>query len=505
MEIREFNQIVDQLQNYGRKGFEEIDFRESGGQLVPVAVERPNWFARLVRWIFQGEYKEADTAKKVLEFLKKNKMHILDKKDSIEHLKTILCERITNPKENQLIAAQFYVLNQQICNIAKKNLAFLDKSPPKIVEEKQYDAGLKKMIETLSQNPIFKERYSQNPAHFELVCKVLYPIDFNFLYENKKLNPQEKQQAIQEFDFFFLHKSSEDLAFILSIPEDEIGDKWQNYVVRKNDWKKMYQDSNQEMYGKMMHHNVKVASLLMEKWKSLPDIVDFLAMRRRQIAYTVNPTRDSNCNVGLLRSSPYSTRCQKDYAVIPEELKKRIEEKPHSSSILTSFSNYLMPKKNLKGTSSVELNSNDGSYLYKGKIGEDEIVLSKLHLHRGEEVSSWEILHTSPQNAEEVMKHVECHLYPELLKEKSHEILLEDLGRVFWWICQAKPWNLGDPSIAETLVRTILTVHGLESPPWKKNLIPWVEVMVEPDVNKFAKNFHLLFDWPEDWQKTFPE
>jgi hypothetical protein len=65
-------------------------------------------------------------------------------------------------------------------------------------------------------------------------------------------------------------------------------------------------------------------------------------------------------------------------------------------------------------------------------------------------------------------------------------------------ICQAKPWRLGDPSIAEMLIRTILTLKEEESRPWKEELIPWIEVMCEPKMEKFAANFHLLFEWHEN-------
>ena len=94
------------------------------------------------------------------------------------------------------------------------------------------------------------------------------------------------------------------------------------------------------------------------------------------------------------------------------------------------------------------------------------------------------------------MDYVEHTLFPQALKEEDSEKLLEDLGRIFWWICQAKPWHRGDPSILrETLIRAILVSKGMENPPWKIDLIPWVEVTVEPEVEKFAKNFHSSFDW----------
>lgn len=60
----EFNRVVDQLINYGQKGFEEVSFQENQGILVPITRERPNWFFRLVRWLFKGGYREAHVAEK---------------------------------------------------------------------------------------------------------------------------------------------------------------------------------------------------------------------------------------------------------------------------------------------------------------------------------------------------------------------------------------------------------------------------------------------------------
>jgi len=72
---------------------------------------------------------------------------------------------------------------------------------------------------------------------------------------------------------------------------------------------------------------------------------------------------------------------------------------------------------------------------------------------------------------------------------------MELLGEIFWWICRAKPFQRGDPSIAEMLVKAVaLACDKIELPPWKEGLIPWAEVMVEPDPHAFGKNFNTLFE-----------
>ena len=70
---------------------------------------------------------------------------------------------------------------------------------------------------------------------------------------------------------------------------------------------------------------------------------------------------------------------------------------------------------------------------------------------------------------------------------------IEQLGLIFWWLCQAKPYDRGDPSIAEMLIRALANLKGITLPPWKDDLIPWEEVMLTFDPEEFKKKFHTLF------------
>ncbi|WP_161780986.1 hypothetical protein [Criblamydia sequanensis] len=101
--------------------------------------------------------------------------------------------------------------------------------------------------------------------------------------------------------------------------------------------------------------------------------------------------------------------------------------------------------------------------------------------------------HTNVKKIDKIMNFVETKLYPEASDENDKQELIKKLGRIFWWICQAKPWRLGDPSIAEMLIRTIWASKGFPPPAWKEGIVPWVEVTNESDVEKFAENFHTLF------------
>lgn len=104
------------------------------------------------------------------------------------------------------------------------------------------------------------------------------------------------------------------------------------------------------------------------------------------------------------------------------------------------------------------------------------------------------LYHTAPQYIRPILDHVD-QLYQEALAIENTDKLTEKLGEIFWWICKAKPWQGGDPSIAEMLIKGIYLHKGVRPPAWTKNLVPWEEVEEQPDVEKFAKNFHSLLDF----------
>lgn len=88
--------IVHNLQIYGQNGYEEIQFKYSKGQEIPVLAKKPNWFSRLIRWIFQGGYQEASVIKRVVAFLETNKIHFNDDQMDLPNLKKVLRKRIKN-------------------------------------------------------------------------------------------------------------------------------------------------------------------------------------------------------------------------------------------------------------------------------------------------------------------------------------------------------------------------------------------------------------------------
>ena len=102
--------------------------------------------------------------------------------------------------------------------------------------------------------------------------------------------------------------------------------------------------------------------------------------------------------------------------------------------------------------------------------------------------------HADPQVSVEVMKRVKKELIPKILAETDRGQLIKQAGEIFWWICQAKPWDLGDPSIAEVFVKSILLSKGIDLGMWKKGIMPWEEATLALDATSFGQLFPTLFE-----------
>lgn len=103
-----------------------------------------------------------------------------------------------------------------------------------------------------------------------------------------------------------------------------------------------------------------------------------------------------------------------------------------------------------------------------------------------------EIEHTRHiEDSRKMMEYAE-QLYNEAKQETDPTLIMQKAGKIFWLICQAKPWLRGDPSIAEMLVKTLLAAKGIELSLWKIGIVPWEEVMKESDSDLFAAKFAAL-------------
>jgi hypothetical protein len=124
-------------------------------------------------------------------------------------------------------------------------------------------------------------------------------------------------------------------------------------------------------------------------------------------------------------------------------------------------------------------------------LDQKEIMLSNIAINSSIHV----LIHTSPVHIANILTHVEK-LYELAHSSTDKEAIVRLSGEIFWWICQAKPWYLGDPSIAEMLIRSLWEEKGIENVAWNPSIIPWVETIVEIDVKKFGEKFPSLFIRP---------
>lgn len=306
---------------------------------------------------------------------------------------------------------------------------------------------------------------------------------------SQNVNLTEKEVSIMRDEMEWRGLSEEIIELSLSVPQDDIGDRWQNYVIlRKSDWAaKFYNNSNQEEYGKWMHHSIKIASkgIKEKNWK-VKDVLTFLEYRRNKIAIILDAPNAGV--IGYKRTKIMDTGCvdvYKDIILAFDQLSpdgEKIVEQP-----LSELRKSLGAKRELLIQAEI-----DHKLIPLSEIEILEKPQSIKYLYKGLPCYGT-VTHPKPEVAHIVMDYVKNVLYEKALNESDPDKLIEDLGRIFWWICQAKPWIFSDPSIAESFIRAIWAAKGFENPSWKEDIVPWVEVLKEPDVDNFAKNFHKLF------------
>ncbi len=253
--------------------------------------------------------------------------------------------------------------------------------------------------------------------------------------------------------------------------------QWKNYVVRGRKWKKVYHCS-QKRYGSFMHRAALIgADGIKNNGWSFTQILAVLARIRGHIAETVG--HDCASYYGQIRTSEWATILRKPYYGLNSKLER----------LTTKRIPYLNFSKKA---------DNKMCWIWTyGKIGHKIIPLSQIEFSvKGSFLAPWEynknfLHHTHYKFIPLIMDHVET-LYVESLQIDNQEKLHRKLGEIFWWICKAKPWKLGDPSIAELLIKSIYLFHNIEPPAWKREIIPWEAVEGEPDVAQFAKHFKIL-------------
>lgn len=100
-------------------------------------------------------------------------------------------------------------------------------------------------------------------------------------------------------------------------------------------------------------------------------------------------------------------------------------------------------------------------------------------------------LHTGREQIPIVLEHVRN------LIDKAISGDLSVIPRIHWWYVHLAPTWRGSGGIAEMLTNTLCRLHGIDLPAWKKGIAPSVEVLLEPNEEKFCSNYHLLFEQGE--------
>ena len=270
------------------------------------------------------------------------------------------------------------------------------------------------------------------------------------------------------------------LALSVLAPKEDIGDAWFNYIVRIPEWKNLYNNYSQEEYGKEMHQSIRIGAIALQNdYLNYDELLSFLSNRRQIIAINMGFSRWREVGrIGLVVGK--MTSCGSQYSEIPKLLFQNLQSSYDQKEGCTWYD---------KGNYLAHLNGRIHRLSFFENF-EKPLTFRGLYSTPINGV----IQHTSPKECLEVMNYVKLTLFPQAMAEENPDTLLEYLGQIFWLICQAKPWHLGDPSIAESLIRTIWISKGFKNVSWQKNVIPWIEVMIEPDINKFAAKFCKFFE-----------
>lgn len=246
---------------------------------------------------------------------------------------------------------------------------------------------------------------------------------------------------------------------------EEMND-WSNFVVRDKNWDKLSQYSNkgtQEPYGRKMEQAVHVVTNLIKENTPFSALWEYAATLRSLMAMDLK--HDEAEKFGVIRVTPFRTHL----GAIYEELGKYWQKKKYEIEKDNPF---------------CELNDR-GSLQIIGNLGNPKVKLSCM----GSEF----LHHTAHEAIPLIMWHAND-LYNQALEEKDLLKVQELAGEMFWWICQAKPWDRGDPSIAEIIFRSIFEEKGIPNHSWKEGIVPWAEAMKDFDPKEFGRRFSGLFE-----------
>lgn len=271
------------------------------------------------------------------------------------------------------------------------------------------------------------------------------------------------------------------------------------YVVRQKNFIELYEYSpDQIQYGIEMGLAVKLAErLVKEKGVGGKELIQFFAGRRQRIA-TIQKTRDFHAFGTRRLKKAYSPCIGPYYGQIPQELRK------NSKSIKWDDAEDYKQDFELPLRRTPSQKEDIHFFEIKGRLPGDkeDMILNVLGIDI--KVPPEEcltnvkalsiILHVgqTPAEFDRILDHAAT-LFDEAIRPHTpvHDAE-ENLIRAFWWICQAKPWERGDPSIAEMLMKTGFALKGIPLRPWKEATIPWVQVMLKGEEDFVASFDELL-------------
>lgn len=271
-----------------------------------------------------------------------------------------------------------------------------------------------------------------------------------------------------------------------------------HYIVRNCGFEKIEiynNQGNQNKYGQLMHQAILETFQYRKKHQpNLKEALAFCADCRTQIATQMDYSQPSI--FGKRRDIGYITPFYMEYQHLADPFVKReatcdLMDEESLLKLGSGKSGYSREEKYLKSIN----NKHEVKGVVLGNIHNNITPLSYSIIapYPGTNTMVPTIYHTIVQNIPKVIDYAD-EIYQQALSAEDPEKIMELCGRLFWWICQAKPWYRGDPSIIEILIRSIFKEKGMQNRPWKAGMIPWGEATLEFDVDAFAKNFHNLFE-----------
>lgn len=110
------------------------------------------------------------------------------------------------------------------------------------------------------------------------------------------------------------------------------------------------------------------------------------------------------------------------------------------------------------------------------------------HDYIGDNKESAIWLHTGREQIPMVLEHIE-----KLIEKVISGGDLSIIPRIHWWYVHLAPTIRGSGGIAEMVTNTLCRLHHLDLPPWREGVAPSVEVLLQPDEERFCSDYYQLF------------